>query len=289
MSTKDVTESCKSMSSIKNIVLFGQSGVGKSSIVNLMAGHDRAKTSPGTVRCTMEWQEHLITFNGCVYKVFDTVGLEEPQLGMKEYLDVIMNAYNLITKLNQEGGIDLLLFCVRAGRFTSTIQNNYRLFHEWLCEEKVPIILVLTGLEREQNMEDWWTRYGGIFEKYKIIVDAHACITAADGLDGRQHELYEDSGRLVRELVTNHTQGKEGTRQGGNGRDGDNGQKRGDRRKGDEWFKRFIYKLRVLFSGNPPKKDLVNILTKRCGMPREAAMELAKQVRQDSNRKHFFV
>ncbi|KAJ8597346.1 hypothetical protein M405DRAFT_708927, partial [Rhizopogon salebrosus TDB-379] len=165
--------------STKNIVLFGEIGAGKSSVVNLMAGRDRAITSPGTEPCTMQWQEHPIAFDGCVYNVFDTIGIEDPLLGMKEYLDVIVNAHNLITKLNQEGGIDLLIFCVRAGRVTATLQTNYRLFYEWMCEKKVPIVLVLTGLEREKdNMENWWTRNKHILAKYEIRVAGHACITA---------------------------------------------------------------------------------------------------------------
>jgi hypothetical protein len=259
----------------KNIVIFGMTGAGKSSVVNLMAGQEIAGTSPDMQRCTLQWQEHQIAFDGCVHKVFDTVGLEEPQLGMKEYLDIIVNAHNLITKLNDEGGIDLLLFCVRAGRFTATIQNNYRLFYEWLCEKKVPIILVLTGLEREKNMEDWWTNYKATFDKYKIIVNGHACITAAKGLDGRHKELYEDSRRLVCKLVTYHTRGKGDTWNGNEGW-----------RRGEGLFMRFMDKLRELLSGSiPKKKNIVTVLTKRCGMPREAAIELASQIRQESGRK----
>jgi hypothetical protein len=58
----------------------------------------------------------------------------------------------LISKLRKEGGIDLLLFCVRAGRFTSTTQNNYRLFYEWLCEKNVPIV-VASFRENESDFE----------------------------------------------------------------------------------------------------------------------------------------
>ncbi|KAJ8584516.1 hypothetical protein M405DRAFT_452589 [Rhizopogon salebrosus TDB-379] len=250
--------------STKNIVLFGETGAGKSSVINLMAGHDRAKTSTDMERCTMQWQEHPIAFHGYNYKVFDTVGLEEPQLGMKEYLDIIGNAHNLITKLHQEGGIDLLLFCVRAGRVTATLQTNYRLFYEWLCEEKVPIVLVLTGLEREKNsMEDWWTRNKYIFARYEIHVAGHACITAANHLDGRPKQLYEESRRLVRDLVKTHTEGERGTW---------------------DWsevsFKRFSRKLRE-FLRQPRRKDVVDVLTKRCHMPLEAAKQLAGNIRSD--------
>jgi GTPase SAR1 family protein len=254
--------------STKNIVLFGETGAGKSSVVNLMAGFDQAKTSPDMGRCTMQWQEHPVAFGEHVYKVFDTIGLEEPQLGMNEYLNIIANAYSLIKKLNDEGGIDLLLFCVRAGRVTANLQTNYRLFYEWLCEKKVPIVLVLTGLEREEeNMENWWTRNKQIFAKYEIHVAGHACITAANHLDGRHKQLYEESRGLVRDLIRTHTQGGGGTWNGGEG-----------------LFARFLSKLRELLQGKPRKHDVVSILTKRCHMPPEAAKRLAGNIRSDLDR-----
>jgi GTPase SAR1 family protein len=255
-----------SMSSIKNIVLFGQSGVGKSSIVNLIAGEERAKTSPGTERCTMRWEEHCIDFDGCTYKVFDTVGLEEPQLGTKEYLETIANAYDLIKTLKQAGGIHLLLFCVRAGRFTSTVRRNYQLFYEWFCEKKVPIVLVLTGLEREQNMEDWWTKYEGTFDKYKIVVNGHACITAANGLDGRQQASYQQSRELVRTLVKERARDRneESTLMEGN-----------EPKGGGKWFRCFGQKLKELLVEHAPnKKKIVTALVKRCGIPRDDAVQL---------------
>jgi predicted GTPase len=247
--------------STKNIVLFGENGAGKSSVVNLMAGEEMAVTSCGTECCLMQWQEYLIAFDGRAYKVFDTAGIEDPLLGMKEYLDIIVNAHNLITKLDKEGGIDLLLFCIRAGRVTTTLQTDYRLFYEWLCEKKVPIVLVLTGLEREEgDMDDWWTRNKHILSRYEIRVAGHACITAANDLDGRFKQLYEESRRLVRNLVKTHTQG-DSTWDGGEG-----------------LFTRFLRRLRELLQGKPKKKDVVGVLTKRCHIPLEAAKQLAGNI-----------
>ncbi|KAG2351852.1 P-loop containing nucleoside triphosphate hydrolase protein, partial [Suillus spraguei] len=120
-----------------NIVLFGQAGAGKSSLVNLMAGMDIAGTPNDFGSGTLHWQEYPIEFGGEPYKVFDTVGLEEPQLGIPQYLNAVENAYRLIQDLERQGGIDLLLFCMRAGRLTTTLENNYRLFYEFLCDKKV--------------------------------------------------------------------------------------------------------------------------------------------------------
>jgi len=249
--------------SVKNVLIFGQSGTGKSSVVNLMAGEKKAKTSNETKRCTIHWEEHRIDFSEHTFKVFDTIGIEEPQLGIDEYLAVIENSYNLITRLQKQGGgIDLLLFCVRAGRYTSTIHNNYRLFYECLCEEKVPIVLIITGLERESNMESWWTRSKAEFDKYDVVVNDHACITAIHGTDWNQH--YEDSRRLVRDLVLKHCY------------------KSGPHELADEgWLSRFTIKLKEVFVrvlGSKKKKKIVDVLTNRCGMPREAALRLATRI-----------
>ncbi|KAG2153905.1 P-loop containing nucleoside triphosphate hydrolase protein, partial [Suillus clintonianus] len=251
----------------KAIVLFGDTGAGKSSLINLMAGKEVAGTSPDTERCTMHWQEYNICFGNMSYKVFDTVGLEAPDLGIKEYLEFVENAYQLIKRLDKQGGIDLLLFCVRAGRVTATLQNNYRLFHEFLCEKKVPIVLAITGLERELRMEDYWERNKGIFSRYQIQVAGHACITAADRLDGRHKDLYEESRVTIRNLVEQFT--ADGQKQAWMG--------------GDNLFVSLMRKLKELLVGSSHvrRRDLVPHLTKRCGMSREVAKQLADMIKQD--------
>jgi GTPase Era involved in 16S rRNA processing len=251
----------------KTIVVFGETGAGKSSLINLMAGKEIAHTSPDMQRCTLRWDEYAMNFNGNSYTVFDTIGLEEPQLGIKEYLESVENAYKLVKELDKRGGIDLLLFCVRAGKFTRTIQSNYRLFHEFLCEKKVPIVLAITNLEREKRMEEWWERNQATFKKYQIEVAGHACITAANRLDGKHINLYEESRVTIRKLVEEFT---------------------GDEQKrawigGDNLFVLLLRKLREFLTGGSSvkRKDLVSHLTKRCGISSEVAKQLAKMIRQD--------
>ncbi|KAG2153897.1 P-loop containing nucleoside triphosphate hydrolase protein [Suillus clintonianus] len=265
----------------KTIVLFGETGAGKSSLVNLMAEKDVALTSADMQRCTLKWQEHHISFGGESYTVFDTVGLEEPQLGVKEYLETVENAYRLVKELDDRGGIDLLLFCVRAGRVTATLQSNYRLFHEFLCEKKVPIILAITNLERENRMEDWWERNEKTFKHYNIDVAGHACITAANRLDGRHKDLYEQSRTTMRKIVQEYT--ADGRKPAWTG--------------GDNLFVSLMRRLKELLSGESAaakkkdlfsggslvkRKDLVPRLTKRLGMSQEVAQQLADMIKKDA-------
>ncbi|KAG1851145.1 hypothetical protein F4604DRAFT_1308269 [Suillus subluteus] len=246
----------------KTIVLFGETGSGKSSLINLMADEELACTSPG-----MQWQEYAIHFGGDSYKVFDTVELEEPQLGIKEYLESVENAYILIKELDKRGGIDLLIFCVHAGRVTATMQSNYRLFHEFLCEKKVPIVLAVTNLEREKRMEDWWERNHSSFEKHQIQLAGHACIPTTNRLDGRHRALYEESRITIRNLVQKSTADEQ--KQAWIG--------------GDNLFTSLLRKQKEFLTGGPNvrKKDLVPYLTKRCGISPDAARQLAKMIRQD--------
>ncbi|KAG2113737.1 P-loop containing nucleoside triphosphate hydrolase protein [Suillus discolor] len=251
----------------KVIVVFGQTGAGKSSLVNLMAGKEVAHTSPDTQRCTMHWKEYPIDFDGGSYMVFDTIGLEEPQLGIKEYLESVENAYRLLRKLEEEGGIDLLLFCVCASKVTATLQSNYRLFHEFLCEKKVPIVLAITNLEREVRMENWWERNESTLDKYQIKVAGHACITAANRLDGRHKDLYEQSRITIRDLVKEFA--TDGQKQAWMG--------------GHNLFVSLMRKLKGSLTGGShvKRKDIIPRLTKRCGISTEAAKELANMIKQD--------
>ncbi|KAG1840222.1 P-loop containing nucleoside triphosphate hydrolase protein [Suillus tomentosus] len=251
----------------QSIVLFGDTGAGKSSLINLMAGKKVARTSPDMQRCTMHWQEYDISFGDTSYKVYDTIGLEAPQLGIKEYLEFVENAYQLVKQLDKQGGIDLLLFCVRAGRVTATLQNNYRLFHEFLCEKKIPIVLAITNLERENRMEDWWERNKGTFDKYQIKVAGHACITTADRLDGRHKDLYEESRVTIRDLIDKFTANEQKQTWSG----------------GDNLFVSLTRKLKELLKGSSHvrRKDLVPHLTKGCGISREVAKQLANMIKHD--------
>ncbi|KAG1852208.1 P-loop containing nucleoside triphosphate hydrolase protein [Suillus subluteus] len=244
----------------KNIVLFGQAGSGKSSLVNLMAETDVAITSNDMESCTLRWQQYPIQFDSESYMVFDTVGLDEPQLDITKYLDAVENAYSLIQNLEKQGGIDLLLFCMRAGRLTETLRNNYRLFHEFLCDKKVPVVVAVTHLETEPIMEDWWGRNEKTFRSQQMHVVGHACITTKNHFNFQS--LYEDSRVIIRNLVKQCT--ADGQRQawiGGN------------------VFVSLMRKLKQLLVGNSHvKKAIIPRLIKRCGMSPDVAKKLAKRI-----------
>ncbi|KIM65690.1 hypothetical protein SCLCIDRAFT_1212097 [Scleroderma citrinum Foug A] len=151
----------------------------------------------------MRATEHRLFVDPMHINIWDTVGLEEPEMGVNGYFPAIEKAHALIRRLREVGGVNLLLFCIRGNRITTTAQSNYRLFYEVLCEEQVPVGLVITNLEREVNMEDWWVRNKKSIEKYGIKCAGHACVTGLPddrGPDGK----YAKSRKAMEDLLRQH-------------------------------------------------------------------------------------
>ncbi|KIJ13932.1 hypothetical protein PAXINDRAFT_116620 [Paxillus involutus ATCC 200175] len=244
-----------------NVILFGETGVGKSSVINLIAGQKVADVSPDLRGCTLSSTHYTFPIEGQEFHIWDTVGLEEAGLGVDGYLDAIEKSLKLIQQLSAQGGVDLLLFCMRGGRLTATTRSNYRLFYEALCGSQVPIALVITHLEGEVVMENWWTRNVEEMEKLGIKSAGHACVTARTGVEKSAREKYELSQITIKNLLV----GYDGTAK--------------YVMPPEAWFIQFLRLLRLL----PQLKDLrgkklQKILTKRCGFDPKVAEQLVKRI-----------
>jgi hypothetical protein len=93
---------------------------------------------------------------------------------------------------------------VRGPRIEGLTQKNYEIFYEILCEKKVPIVLVITGLENEDNIDDWWTENEGEFRTEGMSFADVACITAIKGKRDMFAMVFEQSREKVERLVLDH-------------------------------------------------------------------------------------
>lgn len=64
----------------------------------------------------------------------------------------------LVHGIKQTAGIDLLLFCFRAGRPKFRHARNYDIFHAAICRKKVPVAIAVLG--PEEGADTWWHRNG---------------------------------------------------------------------------------------------------------------------------------
>ncbi|KAI9572105.1 P-loop containing nucleoside triphosphate hydrolase protein [Boletus coccyginus] len=160
--------STSSSSKAIDIVLLGEIGVGKSSLINLIAREDVAEVSSDTIGCTKTAVKYIFEEKGRTFHLYDTPGLVDPQMGVEPFIDPIDTIEKLIRSLGEGNGPDLLLFCIDNSKPTAALQRNYRLFWKVICGGKVPFALAITKLEEGQDADRWWNRHGATIRKYGI-------------------------------------------------------------------------------------------------------------------------
>ena len=140
------------------------------------------------------WGHHI--------NVFDTVGLGEGRNGTVSAPKAIEGLYRLMRGLDD--GVNLLVYVVRGPRLSDSIRKNYELFYEIFCQGEVPVVLVITGLEHEDDMDGWWGRNEAAYRDEKMMFADVACITATKGKRNVFAKEYEESREKVEELISGH-------------------------------------------------------------------------------------
>jgi hypothetical protein len=196
-----------------NIILFGETGVGKSSIINMLRGEEGpakgAKASGNALGYTSKSQWYAGSICDQDYTFWDTIGLNEGEQGNMPDVKAVTSLYHLLRGLSDKGGVSLLVFCMRAPRITDAGHKNWVFFREIVCQQKVPTVIAVTYLEQE-DMDMWWAKNELAFiKRYSIIPseDVHrefsggegvhsdpgvACITSSRGKYKNGGYVYED-------------------------------------------------------------------------------------------------
>ena len=188
--------------SVSNIIIFGEAGVGKSSVINLIAGEKLAQTSNDALGCTFQYQRHNVTLDGVPLALWDTAGLDEGSDGRVPAKLAENNLRALIQGLAHSGGIHLVIYCTRGTRLTKALKHNYDLFYTAVCRKKVPVALVVTDLEHQQeDMETWWDKNKAALHRHGMWFNAHACVTTLDIDDADIRARRLDSQKRLRHLV----------------------------------------------------------------------------------------
>ncbi|KAG1720257.1 P-loop containing nucleoside triphosphate hydrolase protein [Suillus lakei] len=162
-----------------NVVIFGEAGAGKSSLVNLIAGTNTAMTSSDAGGCTTATNVHEVSIQNEMLKVkiFDTPGLDEGPRGTVSDEEARRILKSLTRTLMKQGEIHLIIYCVRGQRAIQALCRNYE-FIRSQAKRKVPIVLVVTCLESYQpDMEEWWRDNEQTISNFGMTFVGHACIT----------------------------------------------------------------------------------------------------------------
>jgi hypothetical protein len=187
--------------------VFGESGVGKSSVINMIAGKHITQTSSDAVGCTFRYQCYQVLLDGLNVNLWDTVGLDEGTEGTVPARQAENSLKAVLCQITRWNGIDLLLYCVRGTRVRQALLRNYNIFYAAVCRKKVPVALVVTGLENyEGDMEAWWTEHEKDLTKHGLRFDAHACVTTIQS----DHPTIQNRLKQSRDVLRNLVQAKFG-------------------------------------------------------------------------------
>ena len=201
------------------MVIFGRTGVGISSLVNLISGYSTSNDykHPGTT--PLKISPRVVSFPNS-NKQFWLYNV--PGFGGRIQDKTIIE---MIRQTERDKGIDLLIYCFRRQRAT-VLPDIVRRIRDSV-PQRVPMIAVVTELERfEPEMDEWWdvvldidgSTNGTVVERMCFGEDlrggkfnAHACITTLplDKADltkklRKRRDLSEDK---IRRLILEHCSG----------------------------------------------------------------------------------
>ncbi|MFM4731880.1 GTPase family protein [Aeromonas salmonicida] len=144
-----VQEIIKKVAAIRSytpkVGIFGNSGVGKSSLCNALFGKEIAKISD-VEACTRERQDILIGSENGGITLVDVPGIGEDPTHQEEYTA-------LYKSLAPE--LDLVLWAIKADdrNYASALDSYKEVFS--LKENTPPVLFVITQVDKTNDMEDW--------------------------------------------------------------------------------------------------------------------------------------
>lgn len=139
-----------------NVLVLGNSGVGKSTLINAVIGDDIAKTSFGTRGTTEELA--IYASPSVPFRVIDSIGFEPSPIKSLRAIHAVRKWSRLSAQEgNENSRINVIWFCVdgtAAKLFPETIRNFSNSIAMW---KSVPIIAVITKsysqADRTRNIE----------------------------------------------------------------------------------------------------------------------------------------
>jgi GTPase SAR1 family protein len=189
---------------VYRVLVFGSTGVGKTSLCNTLTDQDRPVSSAafGTTFETYTYEPFSI--DGNIFYVTDTVGLNGSRL---DPLSAGNAAKQLLELLHQaDEGFNVLVHVFR-GRRNILHDENYDFFVKEMTQEKIPTLLVVTGCENERSMSVWADENQGYFKvgcKYKKVIASCFAKNDLEELEKRFALLREESKQHLLNAILDH-------------------------------------------------------------------------------------
>ena len=157
-----------------NVLVIGNSGVGKSTLINAVLGKDVAPTGWGNSGFTGKLE--IYKSENTPFNVIDTIGFEPSFIKKHKAINAVKKWSKESAKSDNSNKINVIWFCIDGTSrklFPEAIKNLSSAVSMW---KTVPIIVVITKsyseMEREENIQ----MVNNAFEKQKISKNLYKII-----------------------------------------------------------------------------------------------------------------
>ncbi|KAH0833071.1 hypothetical protein J3R83DRAFT_12062 [Lanmaoa asiatica] len=141
-------------------------GVGKSTLVNVLSGSNRAQVTNDVTPCTAQPDRYDIEEEGVRYTLWDTRGLNEaweqeargPLVRFLKLLRVLPDADHELRNFlrGKDPKITLILFCIEAEKIRVDAQwKNYAKIYVKFCKRKIKVAVMVTRMDWNTWDTDW--------------------------------------------------------------------------------------------------------------------------------------
>ncbi|KAG0704112.1 P-loop containing nucleoside triphosphate hydrolase protein, partial [Suillus ampliporus] len=160
-----------------NIIIFGMTGSGKSSLINLLLESKTAPASNDAVGCTATNEAYLFSANGRKYKLWDTPGLNEGSEGRVPAKEGLKNLTSLVKELVRDRNrAPLFILCIEGSQAVRAQLRHYDNLKSTIGA--APFCIVVTGMDACQSRpwNTWWDEHRGVLQSFSAASVDHACV-----------------------------------------------------------------------------------------------------------------